>query len=180
MVPPGKGRVSAQSLHLFAGIQSGIVGGAAMLAVLITAAKLEGQPAWVVPNLLGSIVYRHDAVGAAFTRVTLAGLALQFFFSGVVGMLFGVVVGDMRNRLRVVLLGVLAALVWFYGSQALFWRKLGFLATLYVSPKALVLAHITYGLVLGWYPGVLRSLRRQVAGGEMVEAAPAPPVDRVE
>jgi hypothetical protein len=181
MVPGEQRRVSPQALHLFAGLETGVVGGAAMLAWLMLAALLDGRSPWVAPSLLGSLLYR-ESPRAAFTVSTLAGLALQFFASGVVGVVFGVLVGDLRNRLRVALLGVLAALVWYYGSQALIWKKLGFLATLYVSPRSLVMAHVLYGLVLGLYPGALQSLRRQALseGLERQAAAPGAPAGPIE
>jgi len=90
--------------------------------------------------------------------------------AGVVGLVFGMVIGESRNRLRVALLGILSALVWYHFSEVLFWRKLGALALIYSPPRSMLLAHLVYGFVLAWYPSGLRSARRHFLG----EAAPGP------
>jgi len=58
----------------------------------------------------------------------------------------------------VTLLGMLTGLVWYYFSQVLFRRKLGILMMLYSPPQTLLLAHLIYGLVLGWFPNGLRAV----------------------
>jgi hypothetical protein len=96
-------------------------------------------------------------------------------------MTFGLLVGNSTRRLRVTLLGMLTGLVWFYFSQALFQRKLGVFVTLYSPPRTLLLAHLAYGLVLGWFPSGLRSVTRTFLGeaaAQMPETDAAP--DAVE
>jgi hypothetical protein len=100
-----------------------------------------------------------------------------------VGMLFGLAVGDSRNRLRVTLLGVTMGLVWFYFSQAVFWRRLGAFVIVYSPPRPMLMGHFLFGLVLGWFPSALLKLRRGFLGGlapfaETHETAAAP--DAVE
>jgi hypothetical protein len=79
-------------------------------------------------------------------------------------MVFGLLVGNSGRRFRAALLGMLAGLVWYYFSQALFWRKLGWLVTLYSPPRTLLLAHLAYGLTLGWFPSRLRAAMRGLSG----------------
>ncbi len=160
---PGKERrVSAQVLRALAGIEAGVLGGVAMLVWLALASTLERRSAWFVPNVLGSLLYGRAALRRSFGMMTVSGLALQLFAAGMIGMLFGVLVGDSRNRLRVALLAVLAGLTWYYFSQALLWRELGVLAALYASARSLIVGHIFYGLVLGSYPVLLAGLKRHV------------------
>ncbi len=163
MTPGTERRASAQVLRALAGLEAGVLGGLVMLAWLALASTLERRSAWFVPNVLGSLFYGRAALRRSFGMTTISGLALHLFVAGTIGMLFGVLVGDSRNRVRVVLLGVLAGLTWYYFSQALLWRELGVLAVLYASARSLIVGHIFYGLVLGSYPVVLAGLKTRLA-----------------
>ena len=172
MGPGNHGRVSPVLVRALAGIQTGVLGGLAMFGWLAASSALDRQPIWIVPNLLASVFYGRDVLRWSFSSITVAGLALHLFVSGLIGMFFGVLVGESRNRLRVALLGILAGLTWYYFSELLFWRKLGVLSTIYSPSRSMLLAHLVYGFVLGWYPTGLRSARRRFAGE--AESAPAP------
>jgi hypothetical protein len=161
MGPGNQGRVSPLLLRALAGIQTGVLGGLAMLGWLAAGSALDRQPLWIIPNLLGSVFYGRDVLRRSFGSTTVAGLALHLFVAGLIGLAFGVVIGESRNRLRVALLGILSALSWYYFSEALFWRKLGILAMIYGPPRSMLLAHLIYGFVLAWYPRGLYRARRQ-------------------
>lgn len=164
MGPGNQGRSSPLSWRALAGIEAGVLGGLVMFGWLGASSLLDLQSMWVVPNLLGSTLYGRPVLQRGFAWVTVAGLGLHLFVAGLIGLLFGLVVGDSRNRLRVVLLGIVTGLVWYYFSQILFWRKLGALALIYSPPRSMVLGHMLFGLVLGWYPAGLGSLRRHLLG----------------
>ncbi|MGC9972571.1 MAG: hypothetical protein ABSE56_18465 [Bryobacteraceae bacterium] len=157
-------------VRALAGIQTGVLGGLAMFGWLAASSAVDRQSIWIVPNLLASVFYGRDVLRLRFSTITVAGLALHLFVAGVVGLVFGMVIGESRNRLRVALLGILSALVWYHFSEVLFWRKLGALALIYSPPRSMLLAHLVYGFVLAWYPSGLRSARRHFLG----EAAPGP------
>jgi hypothetical protein len=154
-----------------AGIEAGVLGGAAMCAWFGLNALVRGAPVWVIPNLASSVLYGRTVLRASFGMPTLAGLAVILALAGAIGLLFGIVVGGNGNRVRILLLGILAGLVWYYFSQALFWGRLGILAGLHVSPAVSLAGHLAYGLVLGLYPGRLQAAREHFGPppGSMLE-----------
>ncbi|MGA2433733.1 MAG: hypothetical protein ABSG25_00455 [Bryobacteraceae bacterium] len=183
MAPQDQRRTSPLTLHLLAGIQSGVLGGAGMIAVMGLGAIVERHAFWAIPNVLGSLFYGRDALRTSFGAPAAAGLALHFFAAGAIGALFGILTGEFRKTLRVLLMGTVTGLLWYYASLALLWRKLGVLGDLYASPQSMLLAHAVYGIVLGCYPSGLRSIAKRFLG----EPEPPPatsgqqaPTDRIE
>lgn len=140
-----------------------------MLGWLAASSALDRQSIWILSNLLGSVFYGSDVLRRSFSWVTMDGLALHFFVSGLIGLAFGISTGRSRSRLRVALLGILTGLLWYYFSEALFWRKLGVVARIYGPPRSLLLAHLIYGFVLARFPSALASLERR-SQGEAVSA----------
>ncbi|MGA2328043.1 MAG: hypothetical protein ABSH05_17330 [Bryobacteraceae bacterium] len=170
MGPGNQDAVSPLLVRALAGIQTGVLGGLAMFGWLAASSAVERQSVWIVPNLLGSLFYGRDVLWRSFSRTTVAGLALHLFVTGLIGLGFGMAVGESRNRLRVALLGIFSALVWYHFSELLFWRKLGALAMIYSPPRSMLLAHLVYGFALAWHPSGLHSGRRRFLG----EPAPGP------
>src|SRR5580704_7690235 len=109
--------------RLASGIEAGIVGGSAMLGVLISESLRTGHAWWEVPNLLGSTFYGTRAFRAGTGMPTLAGAALHYVITGTLGALFGLVCGGVHSRGRLVLLGVLAAIGWYNLANAMFWPR---------------------------------------------------------
>ena len=164
MGPENYGRGSAPLLRALAGIETGVLGGVAMFGWLALSSLFDFRSIWTAPNLLGSTLSGQATLQRGFGWATVLGLGLHLAVSGLIGMTFGLLVGNAARRLRVTLLGMLTGLVWFYFSQALFQRKLGVFVTLYSPPRTLLMAHLMYGLVLGWFPSGLRSVTRTFLG----------------
>jgi hypothetical protein len=150
-----------------AGIETGVLGGAAMCAWFTLSAMMRGLPAWVIPNLAASLVYGRTVLRSSFGMPSIVGLAVIIALAGLVGLVFGMLVGAHGNRPRIVLLGIFAGLVWYYFSQALFWRRLGILSGVQVSPVFSMAGHLIFGLVLGLYPQRLQAARGHF--GSMLE-----------
>lgn len=182
MGPGNQGRGSPLAWRALAGIETGVLGGTAMFGWLAASSLIDLRSAWVIPNLLGSALYGRPVLQQGAGWVTLSGLGLHLFVAGLIGLLFGLMVGDSRKRFRVTLLGVITGLLWYYCSQSLFWRRLGVFAMIYSPPRPILLGHVLFGLVLGWFPSGLRSLGRSLTGNsrwpEQDETAPTP--DAVE
>jgi hypothetical protein len=160
-----------------AGIETGVLGGLVMFGVLAAGSLVDFRTPWVLPNLLGSALNGHPALDASFGWVTVSGLGLHVLIAGLIGIVFGIVAGASRRRLRVTLLGILVGLCWHFFSQAWFASKLGVLVTVYSPSRPFFLAHLAYGIVLGWFPGRLRALERAwglAAPLEMHETPHAP------
>ncbi len=180
MGPANQGR-STLLYRILAGIQTGILGGAAMFGCLAVSSLLGARSVWIMPNLLGSALHGHPVVDRGFGWLAVTGLGLHLAVAGSVGLLFGVAIGDSRYRLRVTLLGIIAGLIWYYGSQYLFWRKLGIFVLFYMPPRPMLLAHLVFGLTLGWFPVALAAVRRHLDLPEFAQPVEtAAPTNAVE
>jgi hypothetical protein len=153
--------------RLASGIEAGIVGGAAMLGMLISESLWSGHAWWEVPNLLGSTFYGTRALRLGPGLSILAGTALHFVITGTLGGLFGLACGGIHQRGKLVLLGVLAAVGWYNLANASFWPRVNPWVPL-VSPRpATIFSHVLFGACLG-YMG-----QRQKASSEPTPAAPS-------
>ena len=136
--------------RLLSGIQAGVIGGIAMLALLVAAALWQGDPWWLPSNLLGSTFYGARALTAGPNRATLAGSALHIFMTGSIGAVFGLVCGRIQRRRRLVLLGALAGLIWHGLADVLLWRRINPLVPLYSAQPATLFSHALFGACLGY------------------------------
>lgn len=166
------GRVSPHVLFALAGIQAGVLGGIVMVAWLAFTSALLGRSPWILPNLAASLLYGRAVLRASFGMPTVAGIALVIALGGAIGLFFGIVIGAHANRARIVMLGILTGLIWYYFSQALFWDRLGVLAGIHVSPAATMVGHLLYGVVLGQYPRRLQVVQGQFRGEPSGPVAP--------
>lgn len=135
-----------RALH---GIEAGVVGGLAMLGLLAAASMWHRHVWWEIPNVLGSTFY-HSRAFLGPGKATIAGGALELSMSGVVGAIFGVICGNVRSRHRLILLGTLAGVGWFYLANALVWPRLNPLIPFYWPEPAAVLSHVLFGACLGY------------------------------
>ncbi|HEY4362740.1 MAG TPA: hypothetical protein VGN17_17355 [Bryobacteraceae bacterium] len=167
-VPKPPGDTLAQ---LASGIEAGVIGGMAMMLLLVSGSLLLGH-AWVeVPNLLGSTFYGPRAFRQTAGLATLSGAALHFVITGAVGALFGLVCGRVHERRRLILLGLVAGFVWYYLADAVLWSRVNPLVPIYSPQPATLLAHALFGACLG-------SMGRHAArypSPVQVESPPGPP-----
>lgn len=140
------------------GIEAGIVGGLAMLAMLAAWSMYHRHVWWEFPNLLGSTFYHSRAFHSGPGKATLAGIALELTMTGTVGAIFGILErvrdrvfgGHVRARHRLILLGTLTGLGWFYLSNLLVWPRLNPVIPFYWPEPAAVLSHVLFGACLGY------------------------------
>jgi hypothetical protein len=136
--------------RLLGGIEAGVLGGLAMLALLVSGSLWRGDPWWMPSNLLGSTFYGTRALIAGPSRATLAGSALHVFLTGSVGAAFGLLCDGIRPRRRLVLLGMLAGLIWHGLADAVLWRRINPLIPLYSAQPATIFSHALFGAGLGY------------------------------
>jgi hypothetical protein len=160
-MPSGnRGGAISKMYILLAGVESGIVGGTMMLAWLGLVSLWQRQSLWRIPNLLASTFYGEAALRGGFRWSTLSGIAVQLAIAGVLGAAFGLVIGGYRQRFRVMLLGLMAGLTWYYFSFGFAWKRLNPFVTLYSPDDAMIVGHLWLGLGLGYFPAYLDTLRR--------------------
>ena len=148
---------------ILAGLEAGMLGVCWMLAWLGISAKWELRSFWTPENLMASAFYGDGAIRAGFAAKTLSGLALYLLIYSTLGSLFAAVVADRLPRFRVVLLGMLFGLGWYYLSFRLLWKSLMPLVALLHSARTTALGHAIYGAVLGRYPMYLTPHRAPAA-----------------
>jgi hypothetical protein len=132
------------------GVEAGIVGGVAMLGMLAVASMWHRHVWWEIPNLLGSTFYHMRAFYSGPGKATVAGGALQLTISGVIGAIFALASANVRSRHRLILLGTLAGVGWFFLANALIWPRVNPLVPLYWPEPAAVLSHVLFGACLGY------------------------------
>lgn len=140
-----------------AGLQAGMLGVCWMLAWLGVSAKWQLRSFWTPENLMASVFYGDASIRAGFAARTLSGLAVYLLLYSLLGALFAVVVAERLSRLRLILMGVVFALVWYYLSFRLLGRSIMPLVALLHSAEPTALGHILYGTVLARYPVYLRA-----------------------
>lgn len=134
-----------------------------MMTLLVASSLMRGRVWWEIPNLLGSTFYGSRAFWSGPGLATIAGLALQLTMTGVLGALFGLAskiglvsggalsaAGEAPRRLRLVLLGTLAGICWYYAANALLWNRINPLVPVYLPVPATIFSHALFGACLGY------------------------------
>jgi hypothetical protein len=138
----------ALRVRALAGIEAGVLGGAAMLVWFILTSVWQDQFWYAVPNLLAGIIYGEFVFRAGFSIVTVAGIALHLVSGGLVGGLFGILAPAGQTPPRMLLWGLLAGLLWFYFNQYFWWRRTNPLVIYYTAESSMIAAHLLFGAFL--------------------------------
>jgi hypothetical protein len=150
---------------LLAGLESGIVGVFWMLAWLGVSAAWQQRSFWTAENLMATAFYGPRAIHSGFASATVSGLALYLMLYGLLGAGFAALVQDRFTRSRTVLVAMLFSLGWYYLTFHLLWRSLLPLVALLHVERTTAFGHVIYGLILGMFPGKLRSGSGQPESG---------------
>jgi hypothetical protein len=163
----------------FAGLQAGLQGVVAMLVWLGVSATWQRRTFWTTENLMASLFYGNRAIRSGFVPHTLSGLAVYLLLYSLLGGLLAFLVRDRVARLRVLMLSLLFALVWYYLSYRLLWRAVAPLVALLHVERATVLGHLVYGTLLARYPLYLpqRNPSSPVPPAEPPAETAAPPAE---
>lgn len=130
-----------KTLDIVVGIEAGVMGGTAMLVLLMLVAPLLGDSWWTYPNLFASHYYSRAMVRYGPDQATLSGIGLQIFWAGIVGAISGFLSPRGRH-------GVLVAMIWFLGCYWFIWRKYAPAVGIYGSAALLFASFVLYGSVL--------------------------------
>ena len=153
------GKQSESKLNLaMAGLEAGVLGGLFMMAWLAALSMLQGRSRWSVPNLMASTFYGDAALRRGFRWTTLSGVALQLIVCAMAGLLFGLAVSGIGNRVRVMALGLMAGVAWYYLGLGVFWNYVNPMVPLYTRGGGMFLAHLGMGFFLGSFPKFLQAL----------------------
>lgn len=133
-----------------------------MLCFYSFASMLQRQHWWSYENLLGSAIYGNVAFWKGLSRVTLAGMGLQVFLSGIAGMLCAFLLPPFRGYGMVQFLVALAtSMLWYVFQYQLLFPWLAPLIPTYAVRNLPVVAHLLLGIALSRIPAMYEELVRQ-------------------
>jgi hypothetical protein len=153
-----------------AGLQAGMLGGFAMLAVLALVSALDRRTWWSYPNLLAAWFYGPRSIGGGLGWPTVAGGALQMLVAGTAGAIFGALFGRHSGSRRIALLGLFWGFFVFFGTEQ-FYKFSSPVVVAYMPRSASVVAHMIYGICLasisriGGVPGGVNAPGPEPAAG---------------
>ena len=158
-----------------AGLEAGMLGALCLLAWLGASAVWKGRGFWTAANLMASVFYGAGAIRAGFSGSTLSGVALYLVVYSLLGALFAMAFQTRTPRLRLTLVSILFAILWYYLSFRVLWRAAAPLLARLHYVQATVWGHVIYGALLSRYPAYLADQpARDVAQPTPKSAATAP------
>src|SRR5690348_11380420 len=138
-----------------AGLQAGMAAVLFMLAWLGLSAEWRQSSFWTPENLWASTFYGSDAIHRGFSTSTFSGLALYLLVYSIFGCLFAAILRGAVRPLRLALVGIVAAVGWYYLSFHLIWHAVSPLVWLLHAERPTLWGHILYGAVIAQFPRYL-------------------------
>lgn len=140
-----------------AGLQAGMAGALVMLAWLAITMLWYRNSIWWFPNLMATTFGGDPALHPGFGKYSPAGIALHLVQFSVLGGLFAITVPQSFPYLRLLLLGVLAGLGYYFVMYDFAWKHLNSLIPLYAVDRPTLVGHLLYGLMLARAPRYLKA-----------------------
>ena len=134
--------------RLLAGLESGVLGAAVMMAWFALDSVLERQYWWAMLNLWGAGVYHNRVFSMGLGIATIAGASMHFFLHGVGGVLWAVAGARMSNYWLHLAGSFVAAAVWYSVLMHAFWPAVAPVVSR-ISPRfPTLLAYFLFGAAL--------------------------------
>jgi hypothetical protein len=140
--------------RLLAGLESGILGAAVMIAWFAMDSLLESQYWWAMLYLWGASVYHNRVFSMGFGVATLAGASTHFFLHGLGGALWSLLAGRISNYWLHLFFSFAAAAAWYWLLMYTFWPIVAPVVSRITPLPATFLAYFLFGAALS------RSARR--------------------
>jgi len=147
---PGSGR-GPELRHALAGLQAGVLGALGIVACLMIGSLWNGRSIWVVPNLFASTFFGSNVYRNQLLRTSWTGIALIVAVYGLLGVIWGCVWRDVRQR-WLGLYGAVAGLCVYFFLYHFLWRHVNPLITLYAPDRQLEVGHLLWGIALARSP----------------------------
>ena len=139
--------------RLLAGLQTGIVGGLAVVVFHMLDGVLRGEGLWAFPNLISSVFFPARALSVSLRWQTLSGFGLHFLISGILGVVFSIVLARYLYKPgRCRLIAMLLSLGWYYAAFRYLWPALNPAVVVYQPFPGMLLGHVLFGVCMGLYP----------------------------
>lgn len=147
---------ASDTFSLFlAGLQAGMAAVLFMLAWLGLSAEWRQSSFWTPENLWASAFYGSDAIHRGFSTSTLSGLALYLLVYSIFGCLFAAALRGVVRPFRLALLGIVAAVGWYYLTFHLIWHAVSPLVWLLHAERPTLWGHVLYGAAIAQFPRYL-------------------------
>ena len=144
---------------LLAGLETGVLAGAAVLLYWILATTFRGEGPWAILNLLGSTFFPARALSAGFSQASVSGAALHVLLSGVVGVVASLVlVLYVAKPVRSLWVGMLIGVAWYLAAFRWLWPLLSNAVVIHQPFPTMLVGHVLFGVGLGLYPFFVRRL----------------------
>ena len=130
------------------GLQAGMAGGLVMLAWLGLATLWSKHSVWWFPNLMATTFGGDAALQSKFGRYSFAGLALHLLQYSLLGAIFARIAPERASYPRLLLLGLLLSLAYYFLMYDLLWKHINPLVPLYSPDRQILIGHIFYGFML--------------------------------
>ena len=135
-----------------------------MLAVLVMllwlglASAWYRRAFWATANIMASGFYGASALGRGMSWASFSGIAVYLTLYSLFGALFAMSMNGTFTRARLVLIGILSGVAWYYLWFGLLWVHLNPLIALYTHDRPMLWGHLLYGAMLGRFPVYLTRL----------------------
>ena len=149
-------------MYALAGLESGISGALALLLWLAIGSVLTGHSVWWVPNLVAAVRYGASSLRESAGVYTAMGAALIFLTYGVVGIVYGQLLGERGGGFRQFCFSLIVAMGVDWVVLRWFWTAVNPTGHLYASDTQILFGHLIFGCLLARYPHNLRLLSRVV------------------
>jgi hypothetical protein len=145
--------------RLLAGLESGILGAAVMIAWFALDSLLERQYWWAMLNLWGAGVYHNRVFSMGFGVATLAGASTHFFLHGLGGAVWSLIAGKISNYWLHLFCSFAAAAAWYLLLMHAFWPAVAPIVSRITPLPATLLAYFLFGAALSRNARRARQLR---------------------
>lgn len=148
-------RLPGLPVAALAGLETGVLGGVALLGWYALSSLAAGQAAWEFPARLGAACRGTSYWPEPLGFDVVAGASMHIAGAGVAGVLFGLVARGVTSLRRRFLLGVLFGLSWYYVLDQVLLRSAGAGAYPFLFRRPVIAGYALFGLFLALFPRFL-------------------------
>ena len=148
-------RLPGLPVAALAGLETGVLGGVALLGWYALSSLAAGEVAWDVPARLGAACRGASYWPEQLGLDVAAGASMHIAGAGLAGALFGLVARGVASLRRRFLLGVLFGLAWYYVLGQILLRSAGAGAYPFLLRRPVIAGYALFGLFLALYPRFL-------------------------
>ncbi len=103
---------------------------------------------WWFPNLMATALGGDAALRESFGKYTPAGLSIHVLQFSLLGALFAMTAPERTPFTRLLVLGLIVSLSYYYLMYGFVWKHVDPLVTLYSPDRQILVGHIFYGFML--------------------------------